>query len=80
MTVIAVGTWNSGRRRRHAKNLATSSACPPPRPITLAHDGNARAARPSSSTSRLSTRCTPASPSSNRSRNVGHRSAIVTTR
>ena len=41
LTVIAVGTWNSGSRRRHAKNLATSIAWPPPRPMTLAAPGQA---------------------------------------
>ena len=41
LTVIAVGTWNSGMPRRHATNLATSTAWPPPSPITLAQSGSA---------------------------------------
>ena len=33
LTVVAVGTWKIGSRRVQAKNLATSSAWPPPSPM-----------------------------------------------
>src|SRR5262245_16243117 len=81
LTVVAVGTWNSGRRRVQARNLATSRACPPPRPTTAAARGRRASSATSSLSSSVSTRWTPArnGPASWDS-NRGHRSAIVTTR
>src|SRR5688500_14262211 len=80
-TVIAVGTWNSGSRRRQATYFATSTACPPPSPMTLAAGGNPPTIDSSSDSSSVWTRCTPASPSpSSDSANRGHRSSSVTTR
>ena len=42
LTVVAVGTWNSGRRRVQARNFATSSAWPPPSPTIAAARGQPR--------------------------------------
>ena len=58
--VIAVGTWKSGRPRRQAKNFATSSAWPPPRPMTPPNSGSPSICSSSSASSIVVTSWTPA--------------------